>query len=145
MAFTISEGVKDILVANAVGVWQAVGTWQIYISREPIDAVDTALTIFDTGGEPPNPKWLLDYPSVMVRIRGAIGGYKEAWNKAKDVKDAMVGNSPQTINGDKWDHINIAGDINHLGYDESERPLFTINFRLIVEPQSSALTSRASL
>ena len=147
MASTISEGIRDILVTNNVGVFnsQVEEDWAIYISREPVDANETSLTVFDTGGATPNPKWLLDYPTIQVRIRGATNGYKAAWEKAKDVKDALLANTPQTINGDKWDFINIAGDINHIGYDEADRPIFTINFRLIIEPATSALTQRAAL
>ena len=142
---TISEGIKDILVADSVGVFNATTGWAIYISTEPVGSIDQAITVFDTGGEPPNPKWLLDYPSVMVRIRAKVGDYLVGWAKAKNVKDSLLAVGPQTINLDQWDGINMAGDINHIGYDESNRPLFTINFRLIVEPVASALTNRASL
>ena len=132
-------------MADSVGVFNASSGWAIYISREPSTALDQAITIFDTGGEPPNPKWLLDFPTVMVRIRGARGKYKAAWQKAKDVKDSLLAVGPQVINGDQWDGINIAGDINAISYDENDRPLFTINFRLIVEPATSALSNRAPL
>lgn len=140
----IAEGAKDLLVAAGVGVFAAASGWGIYVSKEP-STPSTTITLFNTSGRPPNPKWLLDYPSLNIRIRGAKGGYVNAEDKAKEVKDVLLGLDSQDINGDRWVSVTMPGDLAFIGYDENERPMFSLNFRLIIEPAASALTNRRAL
>jgi len=136
------EGAKDLLVTAGVGTFAATSGWSINLGKEPTGP-HTTITLFNTGGSVPNPKWLLDYPSFQVRVRGAPGGYSAAWSKAAAVKDALLGIDSQDINGDRWVSVTMAGDINFIGMDQSNRPLFTLNFRMIVEPASG--TNRDAL
>lgn len=136
-----SEGFRSLLVAAGIGTFNASTGWSIHIGKEPTEP-DTAITIYDSGGSPPNPKWLLDYPSVQVRVRGANGGYVAARAKAVDIKNALLGLDSQDIDGDRWVSVTMAGDIGLIGYDQSNRPLFSLNFRLIIEPQTAAGTNR---
>lgn len=140
----VAIGVKDLLVAANIGAFAAASGWSINISKEPISP-NTTITIFNTAGRPPNPKWLLDYPSLNIRVRGSKGGYVNAEDKAKEVKDVLLGFDSQDINGDRWVSVTMPGDLIFIGYDENERPMFSLNFRLIVEPATSALTNRQAL
>lgn len=128
-----SVGIRDLLVAAGVGVFAATSGWAIFIGREPANPV-TTITIYDTGGFSPNPKWNIDEPTVQVRVRGSTGNFQAAYAKANAVKEALLGLPSQDLNGDRWVSVRQLGDIHNLGYDNSERPLFTINFRMIVEP-----------
>lgn len=138
----ISEGIKDLLVAAGVGTFAATTGWGIFISKMP-DEPDSIVSIMETGGFPANPRWLIDYPSVQVMIRGDKGGYQAAKAKAVVVRDALLGLPAQVINGDRWDSITDIGGLIELGYDDSNRPKFSTNFSLIIEPATG--TNRVAL
>lgn len=138
--FPPSVGVKDLLETH-------VGTsgWQIEISIMP-DAPDRVIMISDTGGLEPNPKWLLDYPTVQCLIRGDANGYLAAYREAKAIKDIILGiDSFTTADGDRWVSLTQNGDLAFIGRDDGMRPLFTINFAIILEPQVVANSNRLAL
>lgn len=137
-----SEGIKDLLVTAAVGVFNAASGWSIHISRQP-DGPDQALTIYDTSGNGSNPRYLLDFPGIQVRVRGAQQGSVAAREKCTDVLNALLGLPSQTIAGDLWVAIWQSGGIIFLGYDDKDRPQYTLNFLLAIEP--TAGTYRTSL
>lgn len=128
-----SIDVKDLLETAGIGTFAATSGWALAISREPEDP-DTTVTVYDVGGLTPDPKWLLDYPSVQVRVRGSPNGYVAGMRKAIDVKDALLGVTPQVINGNNIRGIVAIGDIAFISYDEQRRPIFTQNWRLTVQP-----------
>lgn len=137
--FPISVGARDLLTAH-VGV----SGWQIEIGAQP-DSPNKLISISDTGGAVPNPKWLLDYPSMQVQVRGEINGYLDTYREAKAVKDLLLGVDSQDINGDRWVSVLMSGDMAFIGRDESERPLWSMNFSLIIEPQSVPNSNRFAL
>jgi hypothetical protein len=140
---SIAEGVAQILVDKGVGVLSGNG-WTIKVSQY-VSTPDQLITINDTGGAPPNPKWRLDFPTFQVQVRGAVNGYAAAWQKMKDCKDVLLGMDAQEVNGDRWDGVLAMGDLVPLGYDEQNRPMLAMNFRMFVEPAASALDNRESL
>lgn len=136
--------VKDLLVAGGAGTFAATSGWSIHVGKLPATP-NTAISVMQTGGLAPNPKWLLDYPSIQVMVRGAANGYVAARAKAQKVKDILLGIASQDLNGDRLVQINQIGDIASIGFDDSNRPLFTLNFRLIVEPATSIDSNRIAL
>jgi|TARA_R110000803_G_scaffold210841_1_gene284321 hypothetical protein len=126
---------KDLLVTAGVGTFAAASGWGIYISQEP-ESPNTTITVYDVGGLTPNPKFLLDEPSVQLRIRGAPDAYLAAYTKALDCKNALLGLTPQTLNGVNIRGILAIGDIAFLSYDEQRRPILTQNWRFIIQPAS---------
>ena len=134
-----STGAKRLLTTHAAG-----SGWQIEIGTMP-DKPDQIIYINDTGGLPPNPKWLLDFPTIQVVVRGAVGTYLDTFREAKAVKDLLMGADSQDILGDRWVSITMNGDLGFIGRDEDERPMFSINFALIIEPQSVANSNRLAL
>lgn len=138
--------IKDVLVADALaGYEDSSADWQIFVGTEP-PVPDKTITLFRSGGSSPNPKWLVDYPSIQVRVRGEIGGYADAYNKAQTVKDALLGLGPYShISGDVLVQVNMQGDIFPLPADETGKPIFVVNFNLRVEPASTPLTNRLPL
>lgn len=134
----ISEGAKSLLAAHA-----ATSGWTIEVGVLPT-APDKVIMISDTGGLDPNPKWLLDFPTLQILVRGIVSGYSTTWTEGKAVKDILLGLSSTDVNGDRWDAVNIVSDLAFIGRDESQRPQFTINFSLIVEPQVPAGGSNRS-
>ena len=139
-----SEGIRDLLVAAVVGVFNSTDNtnWSIHISKQP-DKPDRAITIYDSGGQDPNPQWLVDYPTVQVRVRGGENDYLVAHQKCRDIVNALIGLPSQDINGERWVSLAQTGGIAFMGYDEKKRPMFSTNWRLIIEPPTG--THRESL
>ncbi len=139
-----SEDLRKILLDASVVSATPTAEWSVHIGILP-KVPHKAIAISDTGGLPPNPKWLLDYPSCQIMVRGAPGGYSDARTKAIRIKDELLGITSLDVNSNRIVSITMAGDVTFLGPDENERPLFSLNFRLIVQPQASADTYRQSL
>ncbi len=137
--FPASEHMKDLLAAH-VGA----SGWTIESGVMP-DSPDRVIMISDTVGIEPNPKWLLDFPRAQVLVRGNANGYLDTFREAKAVKDILLGVDSQDINGDRLVSITISGDLAFIGRDEDMRPMFSINFDLIIEPQVVANSNRAAL
>lgn len=129
-----STSIKSLIVTANLGSATPSDAWGVYISSEPQETPNECITIYDTGGRDPDPKWLLDFPSVQVRIRGAKEGYAAGWTRARKIRDLILGAPAQVIESWRWESFLIAGDVNFLMYDQSRRPIFTINVRLIGEP-----------
>jgi len=139
MANAPSQDLKDILVTAGLGTFAhgtEDSTWGIYISKEP-DEPNKIITLYDKGGSSPNPKWILDEPTVRIRVRGAKMGYQDAWTKIEAVKDALLGITPQTVNGTYYTGILMIGDITFIHYDDNNRPIFTSTWQVIREPATS--------
>ena len=151
-----SEGIKTVLLnaSPAVGVFGTPtttqiksGTWGVFVSKQPDDqnGLDRCVTIYDTGGLDSNPRWLLDYPTIQVMVRGKPGEYQETYAKALEVKNLLLGLPSQNIGDVRWVQVNIRGDIGFIGYDSSRRPEFSVNFQLILEPDPTANSNREPL
>ena len=122
-----SEDIKDILESSAVGV----GTFatDLFIGKEP-DSPNACVTIYDTGGAEPEAGYVYDYPTIQIRIRGEVGGYRNAYLKAKEVRDALHGRINEIWSSTRYIGIWAMSDILFLGIDDKQRPIFTVNFRI---------------
>ncbi len=127
-----SLDISGLLVQKGIGVF-GFGDWQITQGMMPPDAPDRRIAIYDTKGFTPNPKWNVDYPMVMVHVRGSPVDYLAAWQKAVEIKNALLGMPTQEINGTHYGGIMMLGDIGDIGRDENKRPVFSLNFRLMRE------------
>jgi hypothetical protein len=129
-----SNGIKDILVENAIGVFQpnaTPGDWVIVISRLR-DSPNKMICIYDTPGFAPEPGLDINYPSVQILVRGQPDGYIDGMRKAINIKDVLLGRPTELRGGDLWASFTMSSDIIPLGYDEKERPEFALNFNLII-------------
>lgn len=139
--------IKDHLVAQGVGTFAASSGWSLHVNDLPDDdgVPDTIVAIFNSGGSPSNPKWLLDFPHIQVRVRSAVNGYNAAWAKSVEIHDLLLGLPAQDVSGGRIDSITAIGHINPLGQDDKRRHSFSMNFALIVEPTATAETNRDPL
>lgn len=128
-----SKGFADLLVAAGIGAFNANTGWSITVSQLP-DRPDSCITFFDIGGISPNPKFLLDQPSVQMMIRGNENGYEAAYAKAIAARNALLGIPAQIVNGDRWDGILQVGGLAFVNYDQKKRPMISVNFRVFLEP-----------
>lgn len=120
-----SEDIKDFLIDGAVGTFGI----DIFISKEPTTP-HACVTVFDTGGENPDAHLVYDKPTVQVRVRGAKGSYEAAFVTAQAVRAALHGQANVVKNGTTYIGVWAVGDIMFIGYDDNDRPLLTINFRI---------------
>ena len=130
-----SEDIKDVLVTAVIGTFAGTSGWSIYIGEMP-DIPDTVVCLYDRGGDDSNPKWLVDTPTLQVRVRGAVDDYTGGFTKVQAVKDALLGYGSHTVNGTVYVGIWLVGDINFVTRDDKRRPIFTLNFRIVREPAS---------
>jgi hypothetical protein len=131
------------LLTNAGGIIDAnpASAWSAHISKMP-STPDAVLAIFDSGGLNPNPAIQVDQVSVQVMVRGNPNGYQAAYQKAQDVKDALLGIDSQDVGTDRVVSVTMIGDIAYLGRDSNDRPELSVNFRMILERTPSALSNR---
>lgn len=127
---TPADDLKTILEDKGVATFKK----DMFVAKEPADPHDV-ITLYDTGGFPPNPKHPKGQPTVMVRVRNT--GYKDGYAKAREVKDALLGLPKQDINSTTYVGVWMEGDIGFVRYDDSDRAIFTMNFRVSREPPAS--------
>lgn len=130
-----AKGIADLLVAANVGVAGATSGWSISLGKLPTSP-DTAIACTSVGGSSPFPNLRINLPSVQVMVRGAPGNYLGAENKSREVVDKLLGLPARTLNNDFWSGVRQLGDVISLGFDEKNRPIFSCNFSLIVQPAS---------
>jgi hypothetical protein len=131
-----SIDIKNFLVTEGVGSFgENPSGWSIFLGHEP-ETPDETITIYDTPGERPHPKWLLDYPRFQVRVRSF--NYEDAGNKAEEVKSVLLGLLPQDIGGTRYDGIYVVLDTFLLKADERKRYIFVNTWRVIREPTIGA-------
>lgn len=116
--------------------------WGVNISKLPLSPT-RVIAIFDTGGiGSPNPALLLNFPTVQIQVRGNSNDNALVYAKAQDIKDRLLGADSQDVLGDRLVSVGMIGDITFMGRDDNDCPIYSLNFRLIVEPATNALTHR---
>ena len=124
-----SVDISTMLQSDGVGT---IAT-DLFVGREP-DSPDECITIYDTQGEGANPKFLLDLPTIQVRVRSNT--YLGAYDKIQSIKDKLLGRPTEVINSTRYVGIWAQTEIAFLQKDESERQLAVINFLINREPDA---------
>ena len=139
-----AEQASAFLIAAGIAASSG-NTWPIKLGRLLPDP-DAQISITDTVGLTPNPKFRLDFPTIQILVRGPQFGYTEGWNKIAECRDVLLGMDPVTLsNGDRWDGVVALGDAGLISWDERNRPIFSANYRIFFEPVATSLTNRESL
>ena len=125
-----ADDIKTVLENNGVATFAT----DLFISKEPTSP-DNCITLYDTGGYEANPKWSMDEPTVMARIRN--NSYPDGYAKCEEIKDALLGLPKQAINSTTYVGVWMEGEINFIEYDDNGRAIFTMNFRIVREPTES--------
>ena len=122
-----SAEIKDLLAAQGLGVFAE----DIFVGKQPVSP-DQCITVIDSGGFTPESGYTLDNPTVQILVRGAKDAYVSAWNKAQQIKVYLHNYSEASPQSDNSRIIGIwaMGDILFIEWDESNRPVFSINFRI---------------
>lgn len=131
---------KDFLVNAGVGAeggLVAAADYDIYAGPVP-PTRDALIGIMRGPGAAPNPRWLVDYPAIQIRVRGNKEDYLNTHSKAQEIKDALLGLDSVTVGLDRWVSATMPTDIIDLGRDSSDRQEFALNFDLIIEPAAGS-------
>ena len=116
--------IKTTLVADGVYI-------PIFVGSEP-PKPDDVITLYNTVGATPNPKFLLDEPTIQLRIRS--GSYNTAYTNLLGVFNLLHGRPAFTVTGTRYVGLIATSNIFEIGKDEKDRTLLAFNMRLIVEP-----------
>lgn len=113
--------------------------WTKYIGNLPGEP-NQVVAFMDAGGPPSNPRWLLDFPTVQVMVRGEKDSYGEAYAQLRAVRDKLLGVLSQDVVETDGTHRLVAitelTNIMTLGNDANDRPMLSWNCRTIWEPPS---------
>lgn len=136
-----ADDIATYLITNGYGAAGAATGWAIFsgaMSELP-QVSKQQISVSLTGGISPNPKLAIDQPTIQIRVRGdkTPTAYVASFNKARDIREFLLGHGPVTINTSSYSGIWMISDIGWIGYDENERPNWTLNFRLLRNPATS--------
>lgn len=101
----------------------------LFVSEMP-EKAGLVVSVYDSGGMPQEVNYSYKRPNVQVRVRGAVGKYEDAYNMAQDIQDFLLAQRRPVVNGSLYIGIWALSDVQFVGYDESHRPLVTVNFRM---------------
>jgi hypothetical protein len=122
-----SVDVKDLLESESV-LALTFGT-DLFIGEIPPEP-NECVVVFDTGGSPSEPHYTYERPTVQIRVRGERGGYVVAYDLINAVRNTLNGQSNVSVNTSRYVGIWQQGDVSFVAWDDNQRPLFTVNFRL---------------
>jgi Bacteriophage minor capsid protein len=126
-----ADGIRAIL--EAAGICGGATTWD---SRTGAlhTSQDRCVAVLDSGGRGSEVKIAIDYPTVQILVRADknAGGYVAGYDKARECFIAL-----QAINQNPAQFVNLTscvvrGGITPVGRDDNDRPVFSLNFNLIV-------------
>ena len=135
MSNPVSLDIVNYLGTQGVGTLgaSAGSTWGIFMGHEP-EVINPTITVYDTPGEAPNPKFRLDYPRFQVRVRSTV--YLNSINKCQEVKDKLLGFPSGELGGTWYVGIYVVLDVSNLGADAKGREIAVCTFRVIREPNT---------
>lgn len=106
---------------------------ELHVSESP-QAPNKTITLFDRGGPGPDPQNLAEEVAVQIVIRDR--GFREVYDLAWKIRDALLGEGPLTLSGKRYDVMWLEGDLILLGHDERDRVELSMNIRAMVFPPS---------
>ena len=128
----VSVDLKDILVADGVGVFAATTGWGIYLDQEPTsqESTQTAITIYNVGGDPDdtlNGIEVSDFVS-QIRARGTETGYASAYAKMEEIVSSLNQLKDHITGSTRYAVIYRSSTIRFLKRDDANLPIWVCDF-----------------
>lgn len=101
----------------------------LFVSEMP-DSPDACVCIYDSGGGSPDADNAIEVPTVQVSVRGAKGGYLAAHALITEIREFLHGLASTEINGARYLLIWAVTDVAHVGTDQNNRSMLTINLQI---------------
>jgi len=108
-------------------------TEPIFIDKEP-PTPNLCVTLYTNSFNAPNPKFLLNEPSIQIRVRANPLEHSQGYDLIQAIYDKLLGVPPFVLNTTRYTGILAESDIMSLGRDDRDRVIFVGNLRLFVEP-----------
>jgi len=116
------EDVKTILVNESIAQAD-----DIHLTRMP-ESPDSVITVLDQPGSPPEHMLWYYKPKVQVLVRGSRNSYKSTKSLANNVLTCLHTYGPWVTGDTNYVGIWATSDVIFIGYDNSDRPVFSLNF-----------------
>lgn len=123
-----SVDIIDYLESLSVGTVAATSGWSLNASKEPSEP-DTTITIYDTPNAPSDPDNDLFNAACQIRLRGHA--FETVYNKAEEVRDALIDNTGLTIGGTLYVGFWVTNGPETLEYDDNDRVILIMNFNIL--------------
>lgn len=113
----------------------------LFLGRIPAEAPDACVVIQQYEGQDPTFTMgkavsALEHPRIQVTVRGMREDYPGAYELASVIRHILGGiTSTQYLWGVQVLRIEPLGMPNPVGYDQVERPRFSINFQVHIAPE----------
>lgn len=122
-----SEDIKDMLEDSGSGTGLTFAT-DLFIAQMP-SSPDKCVCVYDTAGESPGYN---DYYKLGIQIvvRGDKEAYLDAYDLANTIQVYLHEKNNETWNSTRYIGVWGEGDILFMGWDDNQRPMFSINFRV---------------
>ena len=103
----------------------------LFVGEMPDDP-DECVCLYDYGGASPHPdpNMVDRNPRVNIRIRGDIGDYPGSYSNALSIISTLHGKHNEIKNSTRYISIFATSEPLWLGYDEKQRPQWSINFKI---------------
>ncbi len=125
------KDIRDMLIAEIPE--SDIDASDIHLSRLPATP-DALVAVLDQAGSPPEDLILYYKPKVQVLVRGDPAQYQTAYERAQLIQDLLHGYGPVEVNDTHYVGVWATSDIIPVGYDESNRPVFSLNFMVHRSP-----------
>jgi len=126
-ADVLLEDIRTYLEQQGLGVFGE----DLFIGVMP-SKPDNCIVLFEYAGEPMDlVDSHLEYPSLQVLVRNT--DYPAGRQKIEEITKTLHGVSEQIINGTRYLLIQARQSPFFLEWDENERAIFVVNFRIIKE------------
>lgn len=102
----------------------------IFVGTMP-DLPNFCIVTYDTGGFPPNAKYLREEPTVQIRVRGNAKNLNEVEIKMREIRDALLNSGNQIVDGSTYTQYHEFLGVLTWPKDEKDRPVQSTNFRLV--------------
>jgi hypothetical protein len=91
-------------------------------------------TLRPTSQDTPNPRWLLDFPTIQLRSRSKQ--YVTAYSNLINCRDIILGIDKLVVSTTTYVGFQQSTGVLGLGKDEKDRYMLSINFNVTREPAS---------
>jgi minor capsid protein len=121
-------------IADAgLGTFGGASGWAVSVGTAPASP-DTAITVYDTGGEGPDTDQLdIEQPTIQVRVRSgrSSSAYVDAHIKQRAIRALLHAIRGVVISGSRYAAVVMTSEILVIGRDENDRFLMVANYRVM--------------
>ena len=109
----------------------------------PASVVADCVTIYDIGGSEQDDTLAIDTDMVMLRARCVA--YNDGYNLLSAMRRFLQSKSAVVVNETLYVGFWVIAAVTHLGKDENDLHIWTLNLRVMREPKLSEIGNRQSM